>query len=83
MGCSWPEIEVSRFKCAWTGPTRPSPKTMRKIARKRPLCAEGKWSPRVGTCPKSAMAHGNLGLYEADEIRISHSNARALSLSVK
>ena len=19
MGCSWPEIEVSRFKCAWTG----------------------------------------------------------------
>ena len=39
--------------------------------------------PRVGTCPESAMVHGNLGLYEADEIRISHSNARALSLSVK
>ena len=54
---------------------------MRNV-RKRPLCAEGKWSPPGGKL-KSAMAHGNLGLYEADEIRISHSNARALSLSVK
>ena len=39
--------------------------------------------PRVGTCPESAMVHGNLGLYEADEIRISHSNARALSFVCK
>ena len=36
-------------------------------------------APRVGTCPESAMVHGN----EADEIRISHSNTRALSFVCK
>ena len=69
-----------QFKCALVGANEAIAENHEKKARGSAFYAQKENSrPRVGTCPESAMVHGN----EADEIRISHSNTRALSFVCK